>query len=125
MRNETLLHEEIANGFEQLESVKKGTDEYEKIVNAQTKLLDKAIEIDRINFEHEEKLKEQELKEKELEVEKKDKIIKNSLTGVSVIGGLITTWHWAKKSLQFEETGTVTTAVGRNFINKAINFLKK
>ena len=61
----------------------------------------------------------------ELEVEKKDKIIKNSLTGVSVIGGLITTWHWAKKSLQFEETGTVTTAVGRNFINKAINFLKK
>ena len=59
MRNETLLHEEIANGFEQLESVKKGTDEYEKIVNAQTKLLDKAIEIDRINFEHEEKLKEQ------------------------------------------------------------------
>lgn len=125
MRNETLLHEEIAKGFEQLDGVKKGTDEYEKIVTAQTKLLDKAIEIDRLNFEHDEKLKEQELKEKELEVEKKDRTIKNILTGISVGGGLITTWHWARKSLQFEETGTVTTAVGRNFINKAINFLKK
>ena len=125
MKNEQLLHAEIAAGFEQLGSVEKGTDEYDKIVTAQTKLLDKAIEIDRLNFEHEEKLKEQELKEKELEEEKKDRIIKNSLTGVSVLGGLITTWHWARKSLQFEETGTVTTAVGRNFINKAINFLKK
>lgn len=136
MKNETLLHEEIKSGFESLNNVKKGSDEYKTIIDAQTKLIDKAIEIDKLNIEHEEfdkklsmeidKLRtEHAEKENQLKEEKIDRNIKHSLTAISVIGGLVTTWHWSKKTFKFEETGTITTLPGRNFINKAINFFKK
>ena len=129
MKNETLLHEQIKLEFEELKKMPCGEDQYNKTVDGLTKLVDKAIEIDRLNLEAEEKAKnreiEAELKFKQLEDEKKDRKIKNVITGVSVVGGLITTWFWSGKSFKFEEAGTITTGAGRNFINKALNYFTK
>ena len=129
MKNETLLHEEIRDEFENLKKMELGTDKYKTTVDGLVKLVDKAIEIDKLNVEHEEKVKnreiENDLKLQQLEDERKDRNIKNCLTGVSVVGGLITTWFYAHKTFKFEETGTITSNAGRNFINKALNYLGK
>ena len=67
---------------------------------------------------------ENELKTKQMEDEKKDRFVKNLLTGVGTIGGLVVTIWGAKKAWKFEETGTVASPVGRSFINKLISFRK-
>ena len=59
-----------------------------------------------------------------MEDEKKDRFVKNLLTGVGTIGGLVVTIWGAKKAWKFEETGTVASPVGRSFINKLISFRK-
>ena len=127
MKNEQLLHDEIASEFEVLKGLEVGTDEYKTTVDALTKLMDRAIEIDKMNLEAEEKVwareSEVEIKKQQLKDERIDRMVKNGLTGVSVIGGLGVTIWGALKSWKFEETGTVTSAAGREFIKKL--FTKK
>lgn len=132
MTNLEMLHEEIEKGFEALDTLKKGSEEYEAIVEAQVKLLGRAIEIDRLNIEHEEKLKEQdlkekeqELKEKELEIEKKDRKWKHGIAIGSAAAGLVTTFFWCREYLIFEETGAVSTQGGRKMLDRAINYFFK
>ena len=122
MKNEQLLHDEIASSFEVLKELEVGTDEYKAAVDGLTKLMDRAIEIDKMNLEAEEKVwareSEVEIKKQQLKDERVDRMVKNGLTGVSVIGGLGVTIWGALKSWKFEETGTVTSAAGREFIKK-------
>lgn len=122
MKNEQLLHDEIASEFEVLKGLEVGTDEYKTTVDGLTKLMDRAIEIDKMNLEAEEKVwareSDVEIKKQQLKDEKIDRMVKNGLTGVSVIGGLGVTIWGALKSWKFEETGTVTSAAGREFIKK-------
>ena len=58
--------------------------------------------------------------QKEIEDEKKDRKVKNILTGVSVIGGFALTVWGTCKSIKFEETGSFTTIMGRGFIQKLL-----
>lgn len=118
MKNETLLHEEIQGEFEKLKDMQLGTDEYKTTVDGLTKLVDKAIEIDKLNVEHEEKIQDR-------EDEKKDRFVKNCITGIGTVGGLLMTYWGTKKTFKFEETGTITSAAGRNFINKVVNYFSK
>ena len=53
-----------------------------------------------------------------MEEEKKDRLIKNILTGAGIIIPLGVTVWGTLKTLKFEEEGTVTTLMGRGFINK-------
>ena len=122
MRIETMLHKEIEIEFEELKRLQLGTEEYKTTVDGLTKLVDRAIEIDKINIEQEEKTvtrkEETELKLKQMEDEKKDRNVKNVITvGTALLSVGLTVWG-TLKSLKFEETGTVTTLVGRNFIGK-------
>ena len=122
MRIETMLHKEIEIEFEELKRLQLGTEEYKTTVDGLTKLVDRAIEIDKINIEQEEKTvtrkEETELKLKQMEDEKKDRNVKNVITvGTALLSVGLTVWG-TLKSLKFEETGTVTTLVGRNFIGQ-------
>lgn len=132
MSVKNLLREEITDEIGHLSKMQVGSEEYEKTVNGLTKLVDRLNEMEKVemektnsNVENECKIEEQDLKRQQLEDDKKDRLIRNGLTGVSVIGGLAVTVWGTLKTFKFEETGTITSQAGRQFINKAINFLKK
>lgn len=121
---QTLLSEEIASEFEDLKTFNRGTDEHRKAVDDLTKLVDRAIEMEKISIETEEKAKnreeENDLKFKQLEDERKDRIVKNILTGVTAVGGFGLTVWGTIKSIEFEKEGSITTIMGRGFINKLL-----
>ena len=122
MKNETMLHEEIQSEFEELKKIEVGSDKYKTAVDGLTKLMDRAIEIDKLNVGAEERRDardiDAELKQEQLEADVKDRKVRNaiSLAG-SIIQTAVTIWG-TLKSLKFEETGTVTTNAGRNFMNR-------
>lgn len=124
MSIENLLHEEIENRLHDLSGMNAKSDEYKATVEGVAKLMDRAIEIDKFNNECEEKAKnreiETELKITQMREDKKDRLLKNITAIASIaIPSAITVWG-TLKSLKFEETGTVTTAIGRGFINKLL-----
>ena len=134
------LDKELLDEIDRLGGIDVGTDPYKTTVDGLTKLMDRAIEIEKLESEREAKEKEREFesefKLKQLEEQQKsresDEAHKRAqlvderkgrfITNCITVGGLIlniglTVWG-TKKSLKFEETGTITTAAGRNFINK-------
>ena len=108
-----LLSDEIQSEFKKMEVMKVGTEEYKTTVDGLTKLVDRAIEIEKLNVEHENTIEQ-------MNEDKRDRYIKN---GISVAGilipSVITIWGTIK-SLRFEQEGTVTTIMGRGFINKLL-----
>lgn len=103
------------------------TDTYKTTIECITKLIDKRNEMDKLDLE----LKKHELNEwietkkisntKEInERNEKNQLIQNiiSISGI-LIPVFVTIWG-TYKTLKFEETGTVTTIMGRGFINKLI-----
>ena len=131
MSIKTVLNEEILSEIEELNKVAVGTDEHKAAVDALAKLLDKSIEMDRVDLEYQDKydsrVEELDLKREELELkkqqekhEKRDQMIKNGLTAVSVIGGFALTVWGTKASFKFEKDGVITTIMGRGFIQKLL-----
>ena len=90
-----LLNSEIQDEFERLGEMEIGSESYKATVDGVTKLVDRAIELEKSDIELQEK-------RKQMREEKVDRWVKN--------GTLVT--------LKFEEKGTVTTIMGRGFINK-------
>lgn len=124
MKIEKLLHDEIQNEFEELKRMQLGGEEYRTTIDGLAKLVDRAVEIDKFNAEYQEKVDAREiennLKLKQMTDERKDRIWKNILTGLGIgVPAGLTIWG-TLKSLKFEETGTVTTMMGRGFINKLL-----
>ena len=121
---ESLLHEELNREFEKLKGMEVGNEAYSKTVEGLTKLADMAAEIDKMKVEHNEKLEAQRMdnyfRTQQMEDENKDRLIKNILSAVSIIGGFAITVWGTKTSIKFEETGTITTIMGRGFINKLL-----
>ena len=124
MKVETMLHDEILNEFEELKKLEVGSDGYRAAVDGISKLLDRAIEYDKLDAECNERSWnrgfEEDYKLQLAEDEKRDRRIKNGITiaGI-VIPSVITIWGTIK-SLNFEKEGTVTTIMGRGFINKLL-----
>jgi hypothetical protein len=118
------LREEIADELEQLKKMEVGTDAYRTTVDGLTKLVDRAIEMEKIDIESQEKVDnreiENDLKLKQMEEDRKDRLVKNciAVAGI-VIPSALTIWG-TLKSFKFEEEGTVTTIMGRGFINKLL-----
>lgn len=124
MSMETLLYDEIETGFEKLRGVEIGSEEYKAKVDGLTKLLDRAIEIEKVNNDCVDKAEirknDKLIKEQQLVDDKKDRLVKNLIgVGGVVLPILVTIWG-TKVSLKFEETGTFTTIMGRGFINKLL-----
>ena len=124
MKVEAMLHDEILNEFEELKKLEVGSDGYRAAVDGISKLLDRAIEYDKLDAECNERSLnrgfEEDYKLQLAEDEKRDRRIKNGITiaGI-VIPSVITIWGTIK-SLNFEKEGTVTTIMGRGFINKLL-----
>lgn len=124
MDGKALLNEEIQNKIEAMGGLDVGTEEYKLAADGVSKLMEKAIELDKLDIEayDREKAREDEnnFREQQLKEDKKDRLIKNILTGLGIaVPAGLTVWG-TLKSLKFEETGTVTTIVGRGFLNKLL-----
>lgn len=124
MSIKTLLNNEIKDQIEEVGKMEVGTDTYKTAVDGLTKLMDKAIEMDKVENERKDRITTQsietDLKLKQMEDERKDRIVRNSITAAGIaIPSLITIWGTIK-SIKFEETGTITTIMGRGFINKLL-----
>lgn len=121
---ETLLHEEIQDGFDALSKMERGTEIHKTTVDEVAKLFDKAIEIEKIEIEAKDKAKSREieasLKRAQMEEDRKDRRVKNGIAVGGIVLPLAVTIWGTFKTLKFEEEGTVTTIMGRGFINKLI-----
>ena len=124
MTIETSLHEEILNGLEDLNRMERGTETHKTTVDELAKLLDRAIEIEKIEVEAKERDKarqiEASLKRAQIEEDRKDRRVKNGIAVGGIVLPLAVTIWGTFKTFRFEETGTVTTMMGRGFINKLI-----
>lgn len=111
MKVRNLLAKEIESEFEALEDIEVGSDEYKTTVDGITKLVDRAIELEKFD-------REQLGKAVEADEERKDRKIKNGIAVAGIaIPSLLTIWGTIK-SIQFEKEGTITTFAGRSFFNK-------
>lgn len=116
------LHIEIDEEFDKLATMEPGSEKYKTTVDGLTKLMDRAIEIRKIDADCEDKAatreSEQKLKEQQMREERTDRIVKNVIGAAGVVLPLIVTIWGTKISLKFEETGTITTQMGRGFIQR-------
>ena len=135
MNMETLLYDEIEAEFEKLRLKEPGTEEHKAIVDELAKLMDRAIEMEKVvndckeraaarESDYMEKVaareSEQLMKQQQFEDEKKDRLIKNAIGVAAIVLPLVVTVWGTKVSLKFEEEGTFTTIMGRGFISKLL-----
>lgn len=109
MRNETLLHEEIESEFKKLKDMDMGSEDHKATVDSLAKLMDRAIEIDKLNIENEKEIGE-----------KRDRLVRNGIAIAGIIIPTAVTIWGTCKSIEFEKEGTITTIMGRGFINKLL-----
>ena len=131
----TLLDVEIEELFNKLADMDPDSKEYAAVNNNLTKLMDRRIEIERLEAseaqaekqmklteaQNEKQLKLTETQaENQMKEERKARIVKNIIdVGAIVLPLAVTIWG-ATVSFKFEESGTITTAMGRKFIDKLI-----
>lgn len=129
------LIQEIGRQLVELEGMDVGSDAYKTTVDGISKLMDKLNDSNKNDYDYltaqearelERELKEKqlsqetELKEKQLVGERTDCIVKHGLTALGIITSVgLAVWGTCK-SLKFEETGSVTTIMGRGFISNLL-----
>ena len=116
--NKTLLDKEIKMELESLESMDLGTDEYKVAVDGVTKLMDKSIEMTKLEINAKDKALENDFKQKQMKNEKRHQIIGYAMNAAGIIVPVVVTIWGTIVTLEFEKEGTVTTMPGKSFINR-------
>ena len=131
MEIETMLHKQLVSELNDLKETEAGSDQRRATVDELTKLMDRAIKMEELGIEREAKendrlLKIQQmdndrlLKIQQMDEDRKDRLVKNCMTAAGIILPVMLTVWGTLTSLKFEEEGTVTTIVGRGFVNKLL-----
>lgn len=119
-----LLDEEIQVEFEKLSKLEIGSESYKATVDGLTRLVDRAVEIDKTEMENATKIEaqniENDLKALQIKEDNRDRWVRNGIAIAGIIVPSVLTVWGTLKSFKFEETGTVTTILGRGFINKLL-----
>lgn len=113
-----ILEEEIKNELENLGRETIGSDNYKANVEGVTKLLDKKIELEKLEAESKDKIEsrniEIEMKLQQMKDEKKDRLIRHGVTIGTFVGSCVMYGLAFVASTNFEREGTFTTEGGRN-----------
>lgn len=120
MNIEEQLRKTVQSELSELEGIEVGSEAYKIAVDGITKLADRVLEFDTRASTKALAEAEQSLKQKEMDEEKKDRVIRNGITVVGIVLPLIVTIWGTLRSFEFEKEGTVTTLMGRGFINKLL-----
>ena len=122
-----LLLEEIEQEFNDLKDVEMGTEKYKASVDGLAKLVDRAIELRKIDADRNDKESELDIRSKDLELreqrdkyDKIDQLVRNGISIAGIIIPTVVTIWGTLKTFQFEEEGSITTNIGRGFINKLL-----
>ena len=129
MNNQEALDKVIGNLIAELEETDIGSEEHKALVEAISKLEDRSLEMERIQIDAADKAKarERELKNDILEHNLKceqmsedriDRWAKNILTGLGIVTSTALAIWGTKKSFEFEKEGTITTIMGRGWVNR-------
>lgn len=111
----TKLHVEIEDRLDDISRLDPTTKEYTAAVDSMTKLMDRAIEIEKLEAS-------ESYNEKQMKEERKARLIKNLIDIGAIVLPLGVTLWGVKASLYFEDENTITTTVGRKFMDKLFNF---
>lgn len=128
MRVKTLLEGEIEKRFEDLEKIPSGTEEHKTSTDALTKLIDRDIEMEKLEIERVEKIDnqkiEQELKMRQMKEEKTSRWTRDITNWVNLVGGAgLFVWGLIA-STNFEREGTFTTSGGKYSVKKVLSWFK-
>lgn len=122
MSIEALTCTEIEDEFEKISELELGTEKHKVAMGSLTGLMEKAIEMERLEIEREDKriVRENDLllRKQQLEDEKKSRLVQNIISAAGIILPLAVTIWGTRVSLKFEEEGTITTQMGRGFIQR-------
>lgn len=110
----TKLHVEIDERFDDLAKLDPSTKEYSAAVDSVTKLMDRAIEIEKLEASESQN-------EKQMKEAKQSRIVKNCIDVGSIVLPLAVTVWGACVSFEFEKNDTITTTIGRKFMDKIIS----
>jgi hypothetical protein len=113
MNIEAKLNEELAEELDYLKGVTIASDEYKATIDGWTKLADRAIEMERLNSENADK-------ERAREEERKDRLIRHCISVFGIVLPVAVTIWGTVKSFEFEKEGTITTLMGKGFMNKLL-----
>ena len=106
----TKLQVEIDEKFDDLAKLDPSSKEYSAAVDSITKLMDRAIEIEKLEASETHN-------EKQMKEDHKARLVKNCIDVGSIVLPLgVTTWM-ALTSLKFEENGSITTTIGRKTLD--------
>ncbi len=113
-----VLDEEIRSELENLGKESIGSDEYKANVDGVTKLLDRKIELEKLEIESKDRIEsrnaEIELKLQQMKEEKKYRFIRNGITIGTFVGSCVVYGLAFIASTNFEREGTFTTEGGRS-----------
>lgn len=112
----TLLREEIHTEFEKLKAIETGSESYKTTVDGLTKLIDRETEMEKFEADKLEKIERQ----KQAKDEKIDRWVRNGISLAGILLPLGVTIWGTVVSLKFETEGSVTSMIGRGFINKLL-----
>ena len=113
MTIQELIMAEIDDLNEKLKEMEPGSKEYNAVAERLDKLMAKAIDMEKFEVEQTNTIVL-------ADDERKDRIVKNVIAVAGVVLPAVLTVWGTNKSLKFEETGTVTTIMGRGFLNKLL-----
>lgn len=119
-----LLEEEIASELDNLKPLIVGSEEHEIAVDTVLKLIDRAVELEKIEADGENKTAQ---READLDVKydqmHEDRKGRRTRTVIDILGLIIptavTVWG-TMASFKFEKTDNITTIMGRGFINNLL-----
>ena len=115
MNATTKLNAEIDEKLDKLNKLTLGSQEYSTAVTDLTKLMDRSIEIEKLEVSETQN-------EKQMKEDRKSRMVKNVIDVGSIVLPLVVTIWGVKASLYFAAKNTVTTTVGRKFMDRIFSF---
>ena len=129
MTIKNLFRDEIQNELGELSKMEVGSDKYKTAVDGVTKLADRMIELEKVEIDNQDKAENRandyELRMKQIEDDKKDRFIKNVLTGITFAGSVGLAIWGTVTSMKFEKEDSFTSLLGRRWVEKTTSFFKK
>ena len=129
MNNQEALDKVIGELLAELETTEAGSEQHKALVDAIAKLEDRSLEMQRIQIDAADKAKARErefkndvlehnLKCEQMSEDRVDRWVKNILTGLGIVSSAALAIWGTKKSFEFEKEGTITTIMGRGWVNR-------
>lgn len=124
MNIETLLYDAIETDFDVMATEELGSEKRKAAVDELTKLMDRAIEMEKVNNDCVDKQEIREndklVKVQQLSDDNRDRLIKNIIGAAGIVLPLMVTIWGTKASMAFEKEETFTTIMGRGFVQKLL-----